>query len=92
MRRRTAAGICHWNVMMFAGQGVAVVWRELQPDGIRPDRALPELRGRGHLLSHQLLTSFLTRSTIWTNTRDYASYASVTALWSGRIRFPSTRA
>jgi phosphatidylserine/phosphatidylglycerophosphate/cardiolipin synthase-like enzyme len=44
MRKRIAGDICHWKLMIFAGQGV-VEWsgRELQPDGIRSGDAGSEL-------------------------------------------------
>ena len=50
MRKRIAGDICHWKLMIFAGQGV-VEWSgaNFSPTAFVPGDAVSELRGRGHL-------------------------------------------
>ena len=79
MRRRTADGICHWNLMIFAGQGVV----EWSGANYSPAAFVPVVPFRNHedeviYFSRQLLPSFLTMfDNVWTNIEEYVNYANI---------------
>ena len=100
MRKRIAGDICHWKLMIFAGQGV-VEWSgaNFSPTAFVPrDRRIRTTKTRSSISPSSSLPSFMTMfDNIWTNTREYANYANVpptlvrnypTAPIDPRLNFP----
>ena len=79
MRKRIAGDICHWKLMIFAGQGV-VEWSgaNFSPTAFVPLDPYKDYEDEVIYFSKQLVPSFMTMfDNIWTNTKEYASYANV---------------
>ena len=80
MRKRIAGDICHWKLMIFAGQGI-VEWSgaNFSPTAFVPQVPYKDYEDEVIYFSEQLFPSFTTMfDNIWTNTKDYAPYANVT--------------
>ena len=80
MRKRTAGDICHWKLMIFAGQGV-VEWSgaNFSPTAFVPQVPYHDYEDEVIYFSEELLPSFKTMfDNIWMNTKDYANYANIT--------------
>ena len=80
MRRRAAGSIAHWNLMIFAGQGV-VQWSGANdsPTALVPNVPFKSYQDEAIYFSRRLLTSFLTIfDNVWTNTNDYVNHANLT--------------
>jgi phosphatidylserine/phosphatidylglycerophosphate/cardiolipin synthase-like enzyme len=81
MRKRIAGDICHWKLMIFAGQGV-VEWSgaNFSPTAFVPQDPYKDYEDEVIYFSQQLLPSFMTMfDNIWTNTKEYANFANVPA-------------
>ncbi|MCU1385943.1 MAG: hypothetical protein JWL71_4640 [Acidobacteria bacterium] len=101
MRKRIAGDICHWKLMLFAGQGV-VEWSgaNFSPTAFVPQDPYKDYEDEVIYFSEQLAPSFMTMfDNIWTNTKEYANYANVpptlirnfaTAPIDPRLNFPPT--
>src|SRR4051794_16123918 len=79
MRKRTAGDICHWKLMIFAGQGT-VEWSgaNFSPDEFVPIDPYKNYEDEVIFFSQILAPSFMTMfDNIWTNTKEYANYANV---------------
>jgi phosphatidylserine/phosphatidylglycerophosphate/cardiolipin synthase-like enzyme len=79
MRKRIAGDICHWKLMIFAGQGV-VEWSgaNFSPTAFVPQDPYNDYEDEVIYFSEQLVPSFMTMfDNIWTNTKEYANYANV---------------
>ena len=79
MRKRIAGDICHWKLMIFAGQGV-VEWSgaNFSPTAFVPQDPYKDYEDEVIYFSEQLAPSFKTMfDNIWTNTKEYANYANV---------------
>jgi phosphatidylserine/phosphatidylglycerophosphate/cardiolipin synthase-like enzyme len=79
MRKRIAGDICHWKLMIFAGQGV-VEWSgaNFSPTAFVPQDPYKDYEDEVIYFSEQLVPSFMTMfDNIWTNTKEYANYANV---------------
>ncbi len=79
MRKRIAGDICHWKLMIFAGQGV-VEWSgaNFSPTAFVPQDPYRDYEDEVIYFSQALLPSFQTMfDNIWTNTKEYANYANV---------------
>ncbi|HXI26945.1 MAG TPA: phosphatidylserine/phosphatidylglycerophosphate/cardiolipin synthase family protein, partial [Vicinamibacterales bacterium] len=79
MRKRIAGDICHWKLMIFAGQGV-VEWSgaNFSPTAFVPEDPYKNYEDEVIYFSQQLTPSFMTMfDNIWTNTKEYANYANV---------------
>jgi len=79
MRKRIAGDICHWKLMIFAGQGV-VEWSgaNFSPTAFVPQDPYNDYEDEVIYFSEALVPSFMTMfDNIWTNTKEYASYANV---------------
>src|SRR6185436_13260910 len=79
MRKRIAGDICHWQLMLFAGQGV-VEWSgaNFSPTAFVPQDPYRDYEDEVIYFSEQLVPSFMTMfDNIWTNTKEYANYANV---------------
>ncbi len=80
MRKRTAGDICHWKLMIFAGQAV-VEWSgaNYSPTAFVPQVPYKDYEDEVIYFSKQLFPSFCTMfENIWTDTKDYATYANIT--------------
>ena len=82
-RARSPAGILHWKMMLFAGQGIVEIsGANYSTDAWRPAGApYTQLCGRGDLFTSKpsVVNSFKTRfDDLWTNTTQYLNYANVT--------------
>src|SRR6185503_14172450 len=80
MRKRIAGDICHWKLMIFAGQGV-VEWSgaNFSPTAFVPQDPYKDYEDEVIYFSQQLFPSFTTMfDNIWMNTTEYASYANIT--------------
>jgi len=99
MRKRIAGDICHWKLMIFAGQGV-VEWSgaNFSPTAFVPQDPYSDYEDEVIYFSEQLVPSFMTMfDNIWTNTKEYANYANVpptlvrnypTTAVDARLNFP----
>src|SRR6185295_7978758 len=99
MRKRTAGDICHWKLMIFAGQGI-VEWSgaNFSPDAFVPEIPYQNYEDEIIYFSERLAPSFMTMyDNIWTNTKEYANYANMpptlvrsypTAPIDSRLNFP----
>ena len=79
MRKRIAGDICHWKLMIFAGQGV-VEWSgaNFSPTAFVPQDPYKDYEDEVIYFSEKLVPSFMTMfDNIWTNTKEYANYANV---------------
>jgi hypothetical protein len=79
MRKRTAGDICHWKLMIFAGQRI-VEWSgaNYSPAAFVPQVPYKDYEDEVIYFSAQLFPSFTTMfDNIWTNTEEYASYANI---------------
>ena len=79
MRKRTAGDILHWKLMIFAGQNT-VEWSgaNFSPMAFMAGEPYKDYEDEVIYFSQQLVPSFMTLfDDIWTNTRDYATYANV---------------
>ena len=79
MRKRTAGDICHWKLMLFAGQNV-VEWSgaNFSPTAFVPQDPYKDYEDEVIFFSDPLVPSFMTMyDNIWTNTKEYANYANV---------------
>jgi phosphatidylserine/phosphatidylglycerophosphate/cardiolipin synthase-like enzyme len=80
MRKRTAGDICHWKLMIFAGQQT-VEWSgaNYSPTAFVPQVPYKDYEDEVIYFSQQLFPSFTTMfENIWTSTTDYANYANIT--------------
>jgi PLD-like domain len=80
MRKRIGSDICHWKLMIFAGQGV-VEWSgaNYSPTAFVPQVPYKDYEDEVIFFSTRLFPSFTTMfDNIWTNTKEYASYANIT--------------
>ena len=83
MRKRTASGILHWKMMLFAGQGVVEFsGANYSPDALDP--AVPYSNYTDEAIffcdDADIVNSFMTKyDDLWLNTTTYANYANITA-------------
>ncbi len=101
MRKRTAGDICHWKLMIFAGQGT-VEWSgaNFSEAAFLPYVPYQNYEDEVIYFSDRLVPSFMRKfDDIWTNTTSYANYANIsgplvrkypTYTVDGRLNFPPT--
>ncbi|HEX5429528.1 MAG TPA: phospholipase D-like domain-containing protein [Patescibacteria group bacterium] len=79
MRKRVAGDICHWKLMVFAGQRIVEVsGANYSGIAFRPDDPYKNYEDEAILFTTTFIDSFETKfDDIWTNTSQYASYANI---------------
>ena len=91
LRQRTGAGILHWKMMLFAGQGqVEFSGANYSPDALVFTDPFHNYVDEAVMFSDEAATvhSFMQRyDDLWTNTTLYANYANVTGAL--QRRYPS---
>jgi hypothetical protein len=90
MRKRSASGILHWKMMLFAGQGVVQFsGANYSPDAFRPGEPYSNYVDEAIFFSDSvsIVQSFMRKyDDLWTDTAAYADYANAPA--SLRRRYP----
>ena len=93
MRERTASGILHWKMMLFAGQGIV----EFSGANFSSDAWVYSGAPLTNYVDEAIyftgdpsvVNSFRTKfDDLWTNTTHYTNYANVTTLFRRYDRFP----